>query len=141
MQTLLATAAAATGFTRLLAALDAAALSEHLGGAGPFTLFAPTDDAFGRIAPGALAALFDDLPRLRAVVSYHVVPGHVADRDIWAGTLVTLEGSALLAGVDDGRLTVNGTRVMANDIAATNGLIHVVGRLLVPRRISLGAAA
>lgn len=141
MQTLLATAAAATGFTRLLAALNATALAEHLGGSGPFTLFAPTDDAFGRIAPAALAALFRDLPRLRAVMSYHVVPGRVAAREVWAGTLVTLEGSALLAGVADGRLTVDGTRVMAADIAATNGLIHVVGRVLVPRRVTLGAAA
>jgi uncharacterized surface protein with fasciclin (FAS1) repeats len=141
MQTLLATAASASGFTRLLAALNATALAEYLGGTGPFTLFAPTDDAFGRIAPGTLTALFKDLPRLRAVVSYHVVPGRIAAREVWAGTLVTLEGSALLAGRDDGRLTVNGIRVMANDIAATNGLIHVVGQLLVPRRISLDAAA
>jgi uncharacterized surface protein with fasciclin (FAS1) repeats len=140
MQTLLATAAAASGFTRLLAALDAAALAELLGGTGPFTLFAPTDDAFRRIAPGALAALLADAARLRAVISYHVVPGRVAARDVWAGTLVTLEGSALLAGRDEGRLTVNGVRVMVADIATSNGLIHVVGRVLVPRRISLEAA-
>jgi uncharacterized surface protein with fasciclin (FAS1) repeats len=75
------------------------------------------------------------------VLSYHVVPGRVAAREVWAGTLVTLEGSALLAGRDEGRLTVNGTRVMVADMAATNGLIHVVGRVLVPRRISLDAAA
>lgn len=140
MQTLLATAAAASGFTRLLAALDAAALAEQLGGTGPFTLFAPTDDAFRRIAPDALAALLADAARLRAVISYHVVPGRVAAREVWAGTLVTLEGSALLAGRDEGRLTVNGVRVMVADIAASNGLIHVVGRVLVPRRISLDDA-
>ena len=97
MKTIIDTATDAGKFTTLLNALKAAALTETLRGAGPYTVFAPTDEAFKHLAPGALNALLKDTKKLKAILTYHVVPGRVAAKDVKAGDIKTLEGTPLMA--------------------------------------------
>src|SRR5450755_1095729 len=118
------TAIAAGNFTTLIAGIKTAGLTDKLTGKGPFTVFAPTDEAFKRLPPGALEALLKDSAKLKAVLSYHVVAGHTWAKDMKSGDMVTLQGSPLTASVSSSGVHVNGAAyVKQADIAATNGVL------------------
>lgn len=128
-------AAGAGSFSTLLTAAKAAGLAELLGSEGPFTVFAPTDEAFEKLGPGAVANLVkpENREKLAAVLKFHVVPGRVFARQaLMAGEAATAQGSSLVFDVRDGRVVVNGVSIVATDIDASNGVIHVIDSVLLP---------
>src|ERR1700723_648398 len=127
------TAIARGNFTTLVAGIKAAGLSDTLTGKGPFTVFAPTDEAFKRLPLGALDALIKDTAKLKAVLSYHVIKGHVLAKDVKSGEVMTLQGSTLMASMSSSGVEVNGARVKQADIVATNGVIHVIDAVIMPK--------
>lgn len=132
---LVATAVEAGSFETLAAALKAAGLVEALQGDGPFTVFAPTDEAFAALPEGTVADLLkpENREQLVAVLTYHVVPGRLYAGDvIEAHELKTLEGRHLGTKVRDGEVLVGSSRVVSADIETTNGVIHVIDRVLLP---------
>ena len=128
------TAIAAGSFKTLAKAIDAAGLTETLKAEGPYTVFAPTDEAFARLPKGALEGLLKDKAKLTAVLTYHVVPGNVSSQDV-AGmkSAKTVNGQELSVKVSEGKVKVNKANVSAADIAATNGVIHVIDQVLMPK--------
>lgn len=135
------TAIAAGHFTTLVAGIKAAGLVETLSGKGPFTVFAPSDEAFKKLPAGALDALLKDTAKLKAVLTYHVVAGHVEAKDVKSGGLKTVQGSDITAVAAASGVTVNGAHVKQADIAATNGVIHVIDAVIMPKDWKLAAAA
>lgn len=132
MQTIIDTAAEAGNFTTLIAALQTASFIDTLRTAGPYTLFAPTDAAFRRIAPGALDALLQDAGRLYAFLAHHVVSGIVMLEDVTSGEIKTIGGASLIAARAGGKVFVNGVSISRADIAASNGVMHVVDEVILP---------
>ena len=126
------TAVAAGSFKTLVTALQAAGLVDTLKGKGPFTVFAPTDEAFAKIPKADLDALLKDKAKLTAVLTYHVVSGEVLAKDIKPGKVKTVQGSELTLSTTGG-LTVDGAKVIKADIVADNGVIHVIDTVLMPR--------
>lgn len=127
------TAVAAGSFKTLAAALQAAGLVETLKGPGPFTVFAPTDEAFAKLPKGTVEALLKDLPKLRAVLTYHVVPGRVLAQDaVKLTSAKTVQGQALPIDATEG-VKVAGARVIQADVLATNGVIHVIDAVVLPK--------
>ena len=127
--------AAADGrFTTLVAAVQAAGLADTLAGEGPFTVFAPTDDAFAALPAGTVEGLLNDIPALTNVLLYHVVSGQVMAADVVNLTsATTLEGSDIVISVKDGEVYLNDTvKVIITDIEASNGVIHVIDDVLLP---------
>jgi uncharacterized surface protein with fasciclin (FAS1) repeats len=135
------TAIAAGHFTTLVAGIKAAGLTDTLTGKGPFTIFAPTDEAFKRLPTGALDALLKDKTKLKAVLSYHVIPGHVMAQDLKSGEVMTVQGTALTAEVSSSDARVNGAHVKQRDIAASNGIIHDIDAVIMPKNWQLLAVA
>jgi len=135
------TAIAAGNFTTLVAGLKAAGLTDTLTGKGPFTVFAPTDEAFKKLPAGALDALLKDSEKLKAVLTYHVVPGHILAQDLKSGEVMTVQGSTLTALVSSSDTRVNGAHVKQRDIVASNGVIHVIDAVILPKNWQLLAAA
>jgi uncharacterized surface protein with fasciclin (FAS1) repeats len=134
------TTIAAGNFTTFVAGLKAAGLTEALNGKGPFTVFAPTDEAFKKLPRGAYEDLLKDTTKLRAVLNYHIVSGTFMAKDVRPGEVMTLQGSALTATASPD-VKVNGSRVTLADIVATNGVIHAIDVVNVPRHLQLLAAA
>jgi len=126
------TAVGAGNFKTLAAALTAAGLVDTLKGKGPFTVFAPTDEAFAKIPKAQLDALLADKAKLTAVLTYHVVPGKVMAKDVKAGKVKTVQGSELTLATMGG-VTVDGAKVTAADIVADNGVIHVIDSVVLPK--------
>ncbi len=126
------TAVAAGSFKTLAAALQAAGLVDTLKGKGPFTVFAPTDEAFAKIPKADLDALLKDKAKLTAVLTYHVVPGKVMAKDVKAGAVKTVQGGNLTLATTGG-VTVNGAKVVKADIEASNGVIHVIDSVVLPK--------
>ena len=126
------TAVAAGNFQTLAAALQAAGLVDTLKGKGPFTVFAPTDEAFAKIPKADLDALLKDKAKLTAVLTYHVVPGTVMAKDVKAGMVKTVQGSDLTIGTTGG-VTVNGAKVVKADVKADNGVIHAIDSVVMPK--------
>jgi uncharacterized surface protein with fasciclin (FAS1) repeats len=127
------TAVEAGSFKTLAAALQAADLVSTLKGEGPFTVFAPTDAAFAKIPKADLDALLKDKEALTKVLTYHVVPGKVTAADVVKLTQAkTVEGSPIKFTTRDGKVTVNDANVAATDIAASNGVIHVIDTVIMP---------
>ena len=126
------TAAAAGTFKSLAAALQAAGLVQTLKGPGPFTVFAPTDEAFAKIPKADLDALLKDKAKLTAVLTYHVVPGKVMAKDVKAGKVKTVQGSELTLGTTGG-VTVDAAKVVQADVVASNGVIHVIDSVVLPK--------
>ncbi len=126
------TAVAAGKFNTLATALKAAGLVDTLKGPGPFTVFAPTDDAFAKIPKADLDALLKDKAKLTAVLTYHVVPGKVMAKDVKAGKVKTVQGSELTLGTTGG-VTVDAAKVVQADITASNGVIHVIDSVVLPK--------
>ena len=127
------TAVAAGSFKTLATALQAAGLVETLKGKGPFTVFAPTDDAFAKLPAGALDALLKDKAKLTAVLTYHVVAGKVTAADVAKlKEAKTVQGGSLRVSTASG-VRVDEASVVQTDIQASNGVIHVIDSVLMPR--------
>ena len=127
------TAVANGSFTTLVAAVQAAGLVDTLKGAGPFTVFAPTDEAFKKLPAGTVEALLKDPAKLKDILLYHVVSGKVMAAD--AAKLKsadTVLGKPITIQVVDGKVMINGVTVAAADVAASNGVIHVIDAVLLP---------
>jgi uncharacterized surface protein with fasciclin (FAS1) repeats len=131
-QNIVDTAVAAGQFKTLTAALQAAGLVDTLKGPGPFTVFAPNDAAFAKIPKAQLDALLADKAKLTAVLTYHVVPGKVMAKDVKPGKAKTVQGAELTLSTADG-VMVDGAKVIQADVAASNGVIHVVDSVLMPK--------
>jgi len=134
-QDIVDTAVAAGDFTTLVAAVEAAGLVETLKGPGPFTVFAPTDEAFAALPAGTVDTLLrpENRDQLVAILTYHVVPGEVMSADIAGQTLTaeTVQGSELSIDATDG-VMVDQATVVAADVDASNGVIHVIDSVLMP---------
>lgn len=129
------TAVAAGSFKTLVTAVQEAGLVDTLKSKGPFTVFAPTDEAFAKIPKAKLAALLKDKKALTAVLTYHVVPGKVMAADVVKLTSAkTVEGSAVGVKVKDGGVMVGGAKVLKADIGCANGVIHVIDTVLMPAK-------
>ena len=130
------TAVAAGSFTTLVAAVTAAGLVDTLKGAGPFTVFAPSDEAFAKLPAGTVEDLVkpENKDKLTAILTLHVLSGAVHAADISGKTLnpASVNGEALDIDGTDG-VTVNGAKVVSADIACTNGVIHVIDAVLLPK--------
>lgn len=126
------TAVAAGSFKTLAAALTAAGLIDTLKGPGPFTVFAPTDEAFAKIPKAKLDALLADKAKLTAVLTYHVVPGKVMAKDVKAGPVKTVQGTTFDVTTKGG-VMVNKAKVVKTDISASNGVIHVIDTVIMPK--------
>ena len=126
------TAVEAGNFTTLVAAVEAAGLVETLKGEGPFTVFAPTDEAFAALPEGTVEGLLEDTDALTQILTYHVVPGKVMSGDLSDGMMAeTVEGSSVTIGTEGG-VTVDGANVVAADVEASNGVIHVIDAVIMP---------
>lgn len=127
------TAKAAGTFNTLVTAVQAAGLTETLKGPGPFTVFAPTDAAFAKVPKAKLDALLKDKAALTKVLTYHVVPGKVMAADVKPGAVKTVEGSNLTVTAKGGKVMVDKAGVVKTDIAADNGVIHVIDTVVMPK--------
>ncbi len=131
--TILEVAAAQGNFTTLLALIDAAGLTDTLNGAGPFTVFAPTDEAFAALPQSVTDYLGRNPELLASILSYHVVPGALAAADVAAAaSLTTVQGEDLTVTVSGDAVKINSADVIAADVSATNGMIHVIDRVVLP---------
>jgi uncharacterized surface protein with fasciclin (FAS1) repeats len=129
------TAREAGGFTTLVAAIEGAGLEPTLAGEGPFTVFAPTDEAFATLPEGTVAALLAEPAKLAKVLTYHVVPGRVTALQVAGLTSApTVNGEELPVTARD-EIRIDGAHVLSVDIEASNGLIHVIDRVLLPTAI------
>jgi uncharacterized surface protein with fasciclin (FAS1) repeats len=132
MSNIVETAVGAGTFTTLVAAVQAAGLVETLTSEGPFTVFAPTDEAFAALPAGTVEGLLADIPALTKVLTYHVVAGKVMAADVVTLTkATTVEGSDVTIDATDG-VKINGANVVTADIECDNGVIHVVDAVLLP---------
>ena len=135
MHDIIDTAVAAGSFKTLAAALTAANLIDTLKSSGPFTVFAPTDEAFAKLPAGTVESLLADIPKLTAILTYHVVAGKVMAADVMTldgKTAATVNGATVAISIQNG-VKLNGTStVVTTDIACTNGVIHVIDSVLLP---------
>lgn len=126
------TAVANGSFTTLVAAVEAAGLVDTLKGEGPFTVFAPTDEAFAALPEGTVEALLADPEALAGILTYHVVAGKVMSTDLSDGMMAaTVNGAEITIGTEGG-VTVNDANVVAADVEASNGVIHVLDAVILP---------
>ena len=123
---------AAGDFTLLCNAVKAADLVNTLKGAGPYTVFAPTDAAFRKLPPGTLDGLLKDKAKLAAILTYHVVAGKVMARDVKAGDVKTVQGGNLRVSLVGSSVTINNAKVTKTDIETSNGVIHSIDTVLMP---------
>ena len=131
--TIVDVAVANGNFKTLVAAVKAAGLAETLSGKGPFTVFAPTDEAFAKLPAGTVDALLKDLPKLKAILTYHVVSGAVMAKDIKTGMVKTVNGASLDVKASSAGVTVDGAKVVTADVKASNGVIHVIDTVVLPK--------
>jgi uncharacterized surface protein with fasciclin (FAS1) repeats len=130
------TAIAAGSFNTLVTALQAAGLADTLKGKGPFTVFAPTDDAFSKLPAGTVESLLkpENKDKLRAILLYHVVSGDVTAAQVMKLSLAkTVNGQDLKISVNNGTVMVNDATVVKADVVASNGVIHVIDTVLLPK--------
>lgn len=120
-------------FSTLVKAVKAAGLVDTLKGKGPFTVFAPTDAAFAKLPAGTLDALLKDPAKLKAVLTYHVVAGQVKAADVKPGAVKTVNGQSFMVAAKDGKVMVDAATVTATDVAASNGVIHVIDTVILPK--------
>ena len=137
---IVAVASGTEGFSTLVAAVTAAGLVGTLQGAGPFTVFAPNDAAFAALPAGLLDKLLlpENLAVLTSILTYHVVSGKIMSTDVMAGDAPSVEGSTIALGTTDG-VQVNDATVIAADVEASNGVIHVIDKVLVPPTVDLAS--
>jgi uncharacterized surface protein with fasciclin (FAS1) repeats len=137
MTNLVETAANAGNFQTLIKAAEAAELLDTLKSPGPFTVFAPTDEAFAKLPEGTLDSLLQDIPKLKKIVAYHVAFGDVRTDDlIQIGEAQTLEGSVVAIETSNGNFKVNDANVIKTDIVTDNGTIHVIDAVIMPAMVA-----
>lgn len=129
---IVATAKAAGSFNTLVVAIEAAGLTQTLQGKGPFTVFAPTDEAFAKLPPGTVDALLKDKAKLSKILTYHVVSGEVMAKDVKPGKVTTVEGDKISVSKSTNGVKVNNANVIQTDVVASNGVIHVIDTVLIP---------
>jgi uncharacterized surface protein with fasciclin (FAS1) repeats len=135
------TAMAAGNFTIFVAGIKAAGLTESLAAAGPFTVFAPSDEAFQKLPVSAYDELLKDTWKFQAILNYHVVVGQVTANDLKAGEVMTRHGTTLMSTPSSSSgLRVNAARVVKADLVASNGIIHTIDTVLLPKNWQLAAA-
>lgn len=133
MSDIVDTAINAGSFKTLVSAIQAAGLVDTLKGTGPFTVFAPTDEAFAKLPAGTVEGLLKDIPKLKKVLTYHVVSGKVMAADVVKLTSAkTVEGSDVKIDASNGGVKVNNATVTTADVAADNGAIHIIDTVLLP---------
>lgn len=135
-QDIVDTAVSAGSFKTLAKALQAAGLVDTLKGAGPFTVFAPTDEAFAKLPAGTLEDLLkpENKQKLTAILTYHVVPGKVMAADVTkVKNAKTVNGQSLTIAASGGSVTIDNARVVKTDVMASNGVIHVIDTVILPR--------
>ena len=133
-KTIVGVAAGAGQFNTLVAAVKAAGLVDTLNGAGPFTVFAPTDEAFAKLPAGTVETLLkpENKEKLIAILTYHVLAGKVMAADVKTMSAKTVNGKEASIKVDGGKVTVGAANVVKTDIPASNGVIHVIDTVLIP---------
>lgn len=128
------TAVAAGSFKTLATALEAAGLVETLKGKGPFTVFAPTDEAFAKLPAGTVESLLKDKEKLTQILLYHVVPGKVTAKDVVKlKTAKTVQGASVKINAGGGKVMVDNANVDKTDVLASNGVIHVIDSVILPK--------
>lgn len=133
MKNIIDTARDAGTFTTLVAAIDGAGLAPTLAGEGPFTVFAPSDEAFAQLPAGTVESLLAEPEKLAAILTYHVVAGRVSSAEVVGLiTAPTVNGQELRVSADNGSVHINDARVLTADIDASNGVIHVIDQVLLP---------
>ncbi len=134
MSDIVDTAVKAGSFNTLVTAVKAAGLVDTLKGAGPFTVFAPTDEAFAKLPDGTVDALLKDIPKLKKILTYHVVSGKVkaADFSLTLKSATTVEGSDVKIDASNGSVKVNDATVSTPDVDTDNGVIHIIDTVLIP---------
>jgi uncharacterized surface protein with fasciclin (FAS1) repeats len=135
------TATAAGNFATLVSGLKAAGMIDAFSGKGPFTLFAPTEEAFRKLPAGALDELLKDSAKLKSVLNYHVISGAVMTNDMKSGDVMTLQGTTATFVVAGGDIRVNGANVTQRNIVAANGVIHAIDTVILPKDWRALAAA
>lgn len=133
MSNIVETATTAGSFKTLVAAVQAAGLGETLSGPGPFTVFAPTDEAFAKLPAGTVQGLLKDIPKLTQILTFHVVPGKLMAADVAGLTSAkTVQGQNLTIAAQNG-VTINGANVITPNIETDNGVIHVIDQVILPQ--------
>jgi uncharacterized surface protein with fasciclin (FAS1) repeats len=128
------TAVAAGSFKTLATALETAGLIETLKGKGPFTVFAPTDEAFAKLPAGTVESLLKDKEKLTKILLYHVVSGKVMAKDVVTlKSAKTVQGSSVKINVSGGKVMVDNANVVKTDVVAANGVIHVIDTVIIPK--------
>lgn len=127
------TAVSAGQFKTLVKAVQEAGLVDTLKGTGPFTVFAPTDAAFAKLPAGTLEALLKDKSKLQQVLTYHVVAGEVMASDVKPGDVKTVQGQSLKVTTAGGKVMVDNAQVTKTDITASNGVIHIIDSVVLPK--------
>lgn len=133
MANIVQTAITAGSFKTLVAAVTAAGLVDTLSGPGPFTVFAPTDEAFAKLPAGTVDGLLKDIPKLKSILTYHVVPGKVMAADVMKLTTAkTVQGQSLTIQNNHG-VHIDKAMVTTADVAADNGVIHIIDSVMLPK--------
>jgi len=136
MTTIVDVAINAGTFKTLVAAVQAAGLVDTLKGAGPFTVFAPNDEAFAKLPKGTVEALLKDIPKLKNILLYHVVSGKVMSKDVKTGPVKTVSGNSAnlkVSGLFTKTVMIDNAKVIKADILAENGVIHVIDNVIIPK--------
>jgi uncharacterized surface protein with fasciclin (FAS1) repeats len=136
MTTIVDVAINAGTFKTLVAAVQAAGLVDTLIGAGPFTVFAPNDEAFAKLPKGTVEALLKDIPKLKNILLYHVVSGKVMSKDVKTGPVKTVSGNSAnlkVSGLFTKTVMIDNAKVIKADILAENGVIHVIDNVIIPK--------
>jgi uncharacterized surface protein with fasciclin (FAS1) repeats len=134
MKDIVDTAVSAGTFKTLATALKTAGLIDTLKGTGPFTVFAPTDDAFAKLPPGTLDSLLKDPAKLKSILLYHVVAGKVLAKDVMTlNSAKSVQGVAIPIAVTGGKVMADNANVVKTDIMASNGVIHVIDAVILPK--------
>lgn len=142
MNDIVTVASNAGTFNTLVAAVKASGLADTLQNDGPFTVFAPTDAAFAKLPRGSIDALLADNDKLKAVLTYHVVPGSLMASDIvkmGGGEVETVNGESVRVTLRDGTVFIDGAKVVSTNIIASNGIIHVIDAVIVPGPAAVAA--
>ena len=132
-QDIVDTAVGAGQFKTLVTAVKAAGLVDTLKGPGPFTVFAPTDAAFAKLPAGTVEGLLKDPAKLKSILTYHVVAGKVMAKDVKTGDAKTVQGQTVALMAEGGKVSVNGANVVLADVAASNGVIHAIDTVILPK--------
>jgi len=126
------TVSADGSFKVFVASLKSTGFIQTLKGPGPYTVFAPTDDAFEKLPPGTWNALSKDKVKLAEVLAYHVIPGKIMVMEVKPGKVKTTQGNSLVLSSDNGKVTVNEANITQSDVVADNGVIHAIDKVVLP---------